>query len=37
MTAHMHGDLDADRALAERMPQLILPRALRPDGDDEGD
>ena len=37
MTAHMHGGLDANRALAERMAQLILPGALAPDGDDEGD
>ncbi len=37
MTAYMHGDLDADRALAETMARLILPGALGPDGDDEGE
>ncbi|HEU5427999.1 MAG TPA: tyrosine-type recombinase/integrase [Actinocrinis sp.] len=35
MTAYMHGDLDADRELAETMARLILPGALGPDGDDE--
>lgn len=37
MTAYMHGDLDADRELADTMARLILPGALGPDLDDEGD
>jgi len=37
MTAYMHGDLDADRELADTMARLILPGALGPDLGDEGD